>query len=222
MVRILVVEDEPMLAEALRGGLELAAMAVDVCHDGAAALELVDLNHYDCLVLDRDIPLVHGDDVCARLAERAQRPAVLMLTAAHGLQDRVDGLAIGADDYLGKPFEFPELVARLHALARRPHVAMPAVLTVGDIRLDPARHEVTRRGRFVSLSRKEFAVLQTLMREPDAVLSAETLLERAWDENANPFTQTVKVTLSALRRKLGEPWPITTVTGVGYTMRTEA
>lgn len=218
-MRVLIVEDEPLLAEALRAGLEQFSIAADVVHDGEAALVATDLTRYDSVVLDRDIPKVHGDEVCRRLAARAERPTVLMLTAAHSLQARVDGLAFGADDYLTKPFEFPELVARLHALARRPFAAQTPVLAVGDIRLDPTRHEVTRNGRFVRLTRKEFAVLEVLMREPDTVISAETLLDRAWDENANPFSHTVKVTISALRRRLGEPWPIMTVTGTGYTMR---
>lgn len=218
-VRVLIVEDEPLLAEAIRAGLELQSIAADVVGDGEAALIAVDLTGYDAVVLDRDIPVIHGDEVCRTIAERSPRPAVIMLTAAHSLQSRVDGLALGADDYLTKPFEFPELVARLHALARRPFAAQPAVLEVRDIRLDPTRHEVTRRGHFVHLTRKEFAVLEVLMRDPDAVVSAEQLLARAWDENANPFTHTVKVTISALRRKLGEPWPIRTVTGAGYTMR---
>ncbi|MDA3147188.1 response regulator transcription factor [Leucobacter sp. UCMA 4100] len=220
-MRVLIVEDEPLLAEALRAGLELESIAADIANDGEAALMAVDLVPYDVVVLDRDIPVVHGDEVCRVIAERSVRPAVIMLTAAHSLQSRVDGLAIGADDYLTKPFEFPELVARLHALARRPFSAQPTVLEVGDIRLDPTRHEVTRRGHFVHLTRKEFAVLEVLMREPEAVVSAEQLLIRAWDENANPFTNTVKVTISALRRKLGEPWPIRTLTGTGYTMRIE-
>lgn len=217
-MRVLIVEDEPLLAEAIRAGLALNAIAADVVGDGAAALVRADLNRYDVVVLDRDIPGVHGDDVCRELATRPERAAVLMLTASHALDDRVEGLAIGADDYVTKPFEFPELVARLHALARRPRSASPAVSEVGDIRLDPIRHEVTRRGRFVRLTRKEFALLAELMRDPRAVLSAEVLLERVWDENANPFTHTVKVTVSSLRRKLGEPWPIATVTGAGYTM----
>lgn len=217
-MRVLVVEDEPLLAEALRAGLEQHAIATDVAVDGEAALIATDLTRYDSVVLDRDIPKVHGDEVCRILAERDERPTILMLTAAHSLADRVDGLAIGADDYLTKPFEFPELVARLRALARRSFSARPAVLQHDDISLDPGRHQVTRRGRYVQLTRKEFAVLETLMQDPSAVLSAETLLERAWDEHANPFTHTVKVTISSLRRKLGEPWPVHTVTGAGYTM----
>lgn len=219
-MRVLIVEDEPLLAEAIRAGLELHSIAADTVGDGEEALIAVDLTHYDVVVLDRDIPVVHGDEVCRRLAERSSRPSIIMLTAAHSLQSRVDGLAIGADDYLIKPFEFPELVARLHALARRPFSAQPVVLEVDDIRLDPIHHEVTRRGHFVHLTRKEFAVLEVLMRDPHAVVSAEQLLARAWDENANPFTHSVKVIISALRRKLGEPWPIATITGVGYTMRT--
>lgn len=219
-MRVLIVEDEPLLAAALRNGLQQHAMAADVVHDGQSALTAVDLTPYDAVVLDRDIPLVHGDEVCRTIAQRAERPAILMLTAAHHLQARVEGLSIGADDYLAKPFEFPELVARLRALARRPFHARPPVLSVGGIRLDSHLHEVTRNERPVPLTRKEFAVLEVLMRDPNAVVSAEQLLERAWDENANPFTHTVKVTISSVRRKLGEPWPIATVTGAGYTMRT--
>ncbi|HXH34449.1 MAG TPA: response regulator transcription factor [Plantibacter sp.] len=218
-MRVLIVEDEPLLAEAIRAGLALQSIAADVTGDGESALIAVDLTTYNVVILDRDIPVVHGDEVCRRIAARSPRPAVIMLTAAHSLQSRVDGLAIGADDYLTKPFEFPELVARLHALARRPFAAQPAVLEVRDMRLDPIRHEVVRDGHFVLLTRKEFAVLEVLMRDPNAVVSAEQLLTRAWDENANPFTNTVKVTISALRRKLGDPWPIRTITGACYTMR---
>ncbi|HOA87292.1 MAG: response regulator transcription factor [Microbacteriaceae bacterium] len=215
-MRVLIVEDEAFLAEAIRARLELDAIAADVARDGDAALVAVATNDYDVVVLDRDIPGVHGDDVCRRLAQEPAGPAVLMLTAAAHLDDRVAGLELGADDYLGKPFEFAELLARLRALHRRQFTALPPVLQVGDLRLDPFRHEVTRAGRPVSLTPKEFAVLEQLMRAGGGVVSAETLLEKAWDENANPFTQSVKVTISTLRRKLGEPAIITTVAGIGY------
>lgn len=215
-MRVLVVEDEPYLADAIRTGLGLEAIAADVVGDGEAALAAVTVNEYDAVLLDRDIPGVHGDEVCRRLNEAAERPAILMLTAARRLHDKVDGFALGADDYLAKPFEFPELIARLRALSRRRFTALPPALEVGDVRLDPFRRVVLRSGRFVHLTRKEFAVLEVLMREPGGVVSAERLLEKAWDENANPFTNSVKVTISTLRRKLGEPWAIETVPGAGY------
>jgi len=215
-MRVLVAEDEAMLAEAIRAGLAQHAIAADLAGDGEAALAAIDVNDYDAVVLDRDLPVLHGDEVCAELAGRTHRPAILMLTAARRLEERVDGLALGADDYLLKPFEFPELVARLRALTRRSFEARPPVLRAGDVRLDPVRHEVFRGPRVVRLSRKEFAVLEVLLREPGTVRSAEYLLEKAWDEHANPFTNSVKVTISTLRRKLGEPWAIRTVPGVGY------
>ncbi|RLP77968.1 DNA-binding response regulator [Mycetocola tolaasinivorans] len=220
-MRVLLVEDEPFLAEAIAAGLSANAISVDTVADGESALTATDLTEYEVVLLDRDIPVVHGDEVCRILNERERRPAILMLTAARALTDRVDGLAIGADDYLSKPFEFPELIARVRALSRRKFQARPPVLNAGDVRLDPIRFEVTRAGRFIRLARKEFAVLEVLMREPGTVLSAEELLERAWDENANPFTNSVKVTISTLRRKLGEPWLIRTVPGVGYAIETE-
>ncbi|WP_187976278.1 response regulator transcription factor [Mycetocola sp. JXN-3] len=219
-MRVLVVEDEPFLAEAISAGLEANAIAVDVVSDGEAALFAIDITEYEVVLLDRDIPVIHGDEVCRLLNQRPERPAILMLTAARALADRVDGLAIGADDYLPKPFEFPELIARVRALSRRRFSARPPVLDAGDLRLDPIRFEVTRGGRFIRLARKEFAVLEVLMRDPGTVISAETLLERAWDENANPFTNSVKVTISTLRRKLGEPWLIRTIPGVGYAIET--
>ncbi|MCS4275294.1 two-component system response regulator VanR [Mycetocola sp. BIGb0189] len=219
-MRVLVVEDEPFLAEAISAGLEANAIAVDVVSDGEAALFAIDITEYEVVLLDRDIPVIHGDEVCRRLNQRPERPAILMLTAARALADRVDGLAIGADDYLPKPFEFPELIARVRALSRRRFSARPPVLNAGDLCLDPIRFEATRGGRFIRLARKEFAVLEVLMRDPGTVISAETLLERAWDENANPFTNSVKVTISTLRRKLGEPWLIRTVPGVGYAIET--
>lgn len=215
-VRVLVVEDEPYLAEAVRAGLVLAAIAADVVGDGDAALAAIDVNSYDVIVLDRDIPGTHGDDVCRILSARPERPAILMLTAARRMHDKVGGLELGADDYLTKPFDFPELTARIRALGRRIFTAHPPQLTAGGVTLDPFRHEVFRDGRFVRLGRKEFAVLEVLLRARGGVVSAETLLEKAWDENANPFTNSVKATMSTLRRKLGEPWLIRTEAGVGY------
>ena len=215
-MRVLIVEDENYLAEAIQARLGLEAISADVVGDGASALEAVALTDYDVVILDRDIPVIHGDEVCRRLTLDVDRPAILMLTAARMLDDKVEGLTIGADDYLSKPFQFPELFARLRALTRRRFSAAPPTLTVDDLSLSPIRREVTRAGRFVQLTRKEFAVLEVLMRDPGAVVSAERLLEKAWDENANPFTNSVKVTISTLRRKLGEPQLIETVTGVGY------
>lgn len=215
-MRVLIVEDETYLAEAIRAGLALGAIAADVVHDGDAALEAIEINDYDAIVLDRDVPGTHGDEVCAILNRSEDRPAILMLTAARRLDDKVGGFELGADDYLTKPFEFPELTARLRALGRRRFVSLPPRLEASGITLDPFRREVFRDGRFVALGRKEFSVLEVLLRARGGVISAETLLEKAWDENANPFTQSVKVTISTLRRKLGEPWAIRTVPGVGY------
>ncbi|NUU21370.1 MAG: response regulator transcription factor [Streptomycetaceae bacterium] len=215
-MRILVVEDEPLFADAVAEWLRGAAHAVDVVHDGAAALERIGVNEYDVVVLDRDLPYVHGDDVCRELVA-AQSPArVLMLTAAGGIDDRVAGLALGADDYLPKPFAFRELGARVAALGRRSRPAAPPVLARAGIRLDPHRREVYRDGRYVPLSRKEFAVLAELLRAEGGAVSAEQLLERAWDEHADPFTHTVRMAVLKLRRKLGEPAVVLTVPGVGY------
>ncbi|XVV14069.1 response regulator transcription factor [Actinoplanes sp. CA-131856] len=215
-MRILVVEDEPLLADAVAQGLRQDTHAVDVVYDGAAALERVEVNDYDVVVLDRDLPAVHGDDVCRALVERRRDTRVLMLTAAAGIDDRVTGLSLGADDYLPKPFALRELSARVIALGRRSRPAAPPILRRGGISLDPHRREVHRDGRYVPLSRKEFAVLTELLRADGSAVSAETLLEKAWDENADPFTHAVRMTILKLRRKLGDPPVVLTEPGVGY------
>lgn len=215
-VRVLVVEDHRELAETLASGLRREGLAVDVVGDGAAALEHASLHRYDVVVLDRDLPRVHGDDVCRALVERRCAARVLMLTAASTIEDRVDGLGVGADDYLPKPFAFAELVARIRALGRRAQPAVPPVLMSGDLVLDAGRRIAERGGRPLGLTPKEFAVLELLMSAEGRVVSAEELLERAWDEAADPFTNTVKVTVSRLRRKLGEPSVIETVAQAGY------
>jgi len=215
-VRVLVVEDEELLADAIAEGLRREALAVDVVYDGDAALERLGVHDYDVVVLDRDLPVVHGDDVCRAVTESGTSARVLMLTAAAEVGDRVTGLSLGADDYLPKPFAFVELVARVRALGRRARPAAPPVLERAGLRLDPARREVYRDGRFVPLSRKEFAVLEELLRADGAVVSVEQLLEKAWDEHIDPFTNVVRVTVMTLRRKLGEPQVVQTVPGVGY------
>jgi two-component system response regulator VanR len=221
-VRVLIAEDEVYLAEAVQSVLERHAMAVDVVHDGDAALRAIAVNDYDVVLLDRDLPGTHGDDVCASVTAAGDGPGVLMLTAAGRTRDKVDGFELGADDYLVKPFEFPELIARLRSLARRPRQARPPVTVRGDLRYDPFRREVYRDGRYVKLTRKEFAVLGVLLAADGGVVSAERLLEKAWDENADPFTNSVRVTISNLRRRLGEPWVIHTVPGSGYRIAAEA
>jgi DNA-binding response OmpR family regulator len=221
-VRVLIVEDEEVLAEAIARGLRREGMAVDVAGDGGVALEKAATNGYDVVVLDRDLPVVHGDDVCRTLIASspapgaAEIPRILMLTASGDLDDRVDGLTLGADDYLGKPFAFAELVARIRALSRRGSLAVKPVLEIGDVVLDPARHYVTRAGHPLPVTRKEMAVLEVLIRAGGAVVSAEQLLERVWDEHADPFTNTIRVTVMNLRRKLGDPPVIETVVGSGY------
>ncbi|HXJ66762.1 MAG TPA: response regulator transcription factor [Actinomycetota bacterium] len=215
-MRVLVVEDEELLAGAVARGLRQEGMAVDVAGDGEVALSKLDVHPYDVVVLDRDLPVVHGDDVCRAIVAGEEPPRVLMLTAAGGIEDLIGGLSIGADDYLGKPFAFPELVARVRALARRSGAARPPVLERGDLVLDPSTRRVTRGGREVELARKEFAVLEALMEADGGVVSAEQLLERVWDENVDPFTNVVRVTVMNLRRKLGEPPVIETVIGAGY------
>ncbi|MEV4415051.1 response regulator transcription factor [Catellatospora sp. NPDC049609] len=215
-MRILVVEDEPLVADAVARWLRGDAHAVDVVHDGGAALDRLGVNDYDVVVLDRDLPVVHGDDVCRSLAAGGADARVLMLTAAADVDDRVAGLALGADDYLPKPFAFAELAARVVALGRRARPAAPPVLQRAGIRLDPHRREVYRDGRYVPLSRKEFAVLAELLRADGAAVSAEQLLEKAWDEHADPFTHAIRMAVLKLRRKLGDPPVILTEPGVGY------
>ncbi|TDD34794.1 response regulator transcription factor [Actinomadura sp. KC06] len=215
-MRVLIVEDERVLADAIAEGLREEAMAVDVVYDGDDALERASYNEYDVVVLDRDLPTVHGDDVCRELVARRSPARILMLTAAGDVGDRVDGLSLGADDYLPKPFVFGELVARVRALARRSGPPVPPVLERRGIRLDPHRRRVARDGRELRLTKKEFAVLEELLRAEGGVVSAERLLERAWDENIDPFSNIVRVTMATLRRKLGQPPVIETVTGSGY------
>jgi two-component system response regulator VanR len=218
-MRVLVVEDEEILAEALQTGLRRQAMAVDVALDAEAALELLSVHAYDVVVLDRDLPGMHGDELCQLIVDHPSC-RVLMLTAARQLGDRVGGLRLGADDYLTKPFEFPELAARLHALHRRSPVTRPPQLDVAGIRLDPFCREVRRDGKVIDLTRKEFAVLEILMAAAGGLVSAEDLLEKAWDVNADPFTNAVRITMSTLRAKLGQPPVIETVAGVGYRLMT--
>ena len=218
-VRVLVVEDERQLADSIAEGLRLHAMAVDVAYDGEAGLERASVNDYDVLVLDRDIPRLSGDAVCAALVQSQSQTRILMLTAATAIAQRVAGLGLGADDYLTKPFAFAELVARVQALARRARPAIPPVIERAGIRLDTHRRMVTRGERPVELSRKEFAVLEELMRADGGVVSAEQLLEKAWDEQIDPFTNVVRFTMMNVRRKLGEPPVIETVPGVGYRLK---
>lgn len=215
-MRVLVVEDYPRLAQAVATGLRREGMAVDVVFDGREALERTSLITYDVVVLDRDLPVVHGDQVCRSLVAAGYPSAVLMLTAAGTLEDRVGGLGIGADDYLCKPVQLAELVARVRALARRSRRPVPPVLVHGDLELDSARRRVSRGGRPVALGSKEFAVLEVLLGARGAVVSTEELLERAWDDAVDPFTNIVRMTVSRLRAKLGDPPVIETVIPVGY------
>jgi DNA-binding response OmpR family regulator len=215
-VRVLVVEDFEVLAQSVATGLRREGMAVDVTLDGADALDRLAYTRYDVVVLDRDLPGVHGDQICRRLAVESPTSRILMLTASGTLQDRVGGLELGADDYLSKPFDFPELVARVRALGRRSAPALPPTLTSGDLILDPNRRVATRSGRRLDLSPKEFALLECLLSSEGRVVSSEELLERVWDEAADPFTTTVKTTIRRLRTKLGQPSVITTVREAGY------
>ncbi|MFK4090312.1 response regulator transcription factor [Kribbella sp. NPDC020789] len=217
-MRVLVVEDEVYLAEAIRAGLRLEAIAADLAFDGDAALEAVTVNNYDVVVLDRDIPGPNGDQVCRQIVAQGIGCRVLMLTAAGDLDDKVAGFELGADDYLTKPFELRELIVRLRALQRRPAAVIPTVIEYAGVRLDPFRREVYRGERYVKLTRKQFAVLEVLISARGGVISAETLLEKAWDENADPFSNAVRITISAVRKRLGDPWVIHTVPGVGYRM----
>jgi len=217
-VRVLVVEDERPLADAIARGLRRHGFAVDVAYDGTSGHEMAFVTRYDVVVLDRDLPGVHGDQICADLVASGALTRVLMLTASVTVADRVDGLQIGADDYLPKPFAFDELVARVRALGRRATPPAPPVLAVADLVLDPARMVATRAGAPIDLTRKEFGVLEELLRARGAVVSSEELLERVWDANTDPFTTTVRVTVMTLRKKLGEPPLIDTVVGAGYRM----
>jgi DNA-binding response OmpR family regulator len=215
-VRVLVAEDEQVMADTIAEGLRRRAIAVDVCYDGDAALERVMVHRYDVVILDRDLPRVHGDEVCRRIVARGGETRILMLTAAAGIRDRVDGLDLGADDYLTKPFAFAELVARVSSLGRRARPALPPVLERAGIILDRPQYRAWRDGELLTLSPKEFAVLEVLMRAEGRVVTAEELLEKAWDENADPFTNAVRVAVMTLRRKLGYPPVIETVPGAGY------
>ncbi len=215
-MRVLVVEDDRELAEAIGVGLRRERMAVDLAHEGNGALEQALCTGYDVIVLDRDLPGLHGDDLCAELIRAGSRSRVLMLTAATAIGDRVDGLDRGADDYLPKPFAFAELVARIRALFRRAQPGLAPLLSHGDVLLDPARRSARRAGRVLDLGPKEFGVLEVLLAAQGRVVPAEELLERVWDEMADPFTTAVKVTVSRLRRKLGDPPVIETVAQAGY------
>jgi DNA-binding response OmpR family regulator len=215
-MRVLVVEDSRSLAEVVAEGLRDEGMAIDVAYDGLDAASKLDVNTYDVVVLDRDLPGLHGDTVCRIITEHDSPAMVLMLTASGSPAERVSGLNLGADDYLAKPFHFPELVLRVRALARRKPTARARIYDVAGIELDPLRHTATRKGRRLDLSAKEFAVLEALMRAHPSVLSTEDLLEQAWDENTDPFTNTVSVTISRLRKKLGDPPAIETIPNIGY------
>jgi DNA-binding response OmpR family regulator len=215
-MRVLVVEDHRELAATIAVGLRREGMAVDLAFDGQEALRLSERERYEVVVLDRDLPKVHGDHVCRTLVDRGGQTRVLMLTASGAIEDRVDGLSLGADDYLAKPFGFAELVARIRALARRSRPALAPVLVAGDIRFDTARRFVSRAGRRLELSAKELAVLEVLLAADGAPVSAGELLRRAWDQYAHPHSNVVKVTMLRLRRKLGEPPAIETVPHLGY------
>ncbi|MBO1753134.1 response regulator transcription factor [Actinotalea sp. BY-33] len=219
-MRVLIVEDEPDLAAAVRDGLRLEAIAADVAHDGDSALELLSINSYAVAVLDRDVPGPSGDDVARWIVDSGSRTPILMLTAADRLDDKASGFELGADDYLTKPFAMRELVLRVRALGRRAAPHTPPTLELADLRLDPFRREVFRGGRYVAVTRKQFAVLEVLMAAGGGVVSAEQLLAQAWDENADPFTNAVRITISQLRKRLGEPWLIGTVPGAGYRIET--
>jgi two-component system, OmpR family, response regulator VanR len=215
-MRVLIVEDEPYMAEAICDGLRLEAIAADIAGDGDTALELLRVNAYDIAVLDRDIPGPSGDEIAKHIIASGGGLPILMLTAADRLDDKTTGFELGADDYLTKPFELRELVLRLRALDRRRAHNRPPVREIAGLRLDPFRREVYRDGRYVALTRKQFAALEVLVAAEGGVVSAEELLERAWDRNADPFTNAVRITVSGLRKRLGEPRIIATVAGAGY------
>jgi DNA-binding response OmpR family regulator len=215
-MRVLVVEDERNLADAITRGLRREGMAVDVVYDGTAGHEAALVTRYDVLVLDRDLPGIHGDEICEAVIASGALTRVLMLTASGTVADRVEGLGLGADDYLSKPFAFEELVARVRALGRRATPVAPPVLTFADLEVDEARREAARAGRALELTRKEFGILVELVKARGAVVSSEELLERVWDANADPFTTIVRVNVMTLRKKLGEPQVIETVVGAGY------
>jgi two-component system response regulator VanR len=219
---VLIVEDEPLMAAAIRDGLRLAAIAADIAEDGDRAREMLIENDYDIAVLDRDIPGPSGDDIAREIVASGSGLPILMLTAADRLDDKESGFELGADDYLTKPFELRELVLRLRALDRRRAHHRPPVREVGGLRLDPFRREVHRDGRYVALTRKQFAVLEVLVAAEGGVVSAESLLEQAWDANADPFTNAVRITVSALRKRLGQPWVIATEPGVGYRIEVDS
>jgi len=215
-MRVLIVEDEPYMAEAIRDGLRLEAIAADIANDGVTALQLLARNDYDIAVLDRDIPGPSGDEIAAHIVAGGNGMPILMLTAADRLDDKATGFGLGADDYLTKPFDLQELVLRLRALDRRRAHSRPPMREIAGLRVDPFRREVFRDGRYVALTRKQFAVLEVLVAAEGGVVSSEDLLARAWDENADPFTNAVRITVSGLRKRLGEPWIIATVPGIGY------
>ncbi|WP_076709155.1 response regulator transcription factor [Microbacterium oleivorans] len=221
-MRVLIVEDEPLMAGAIRDGLRLEAIAADIAGDGDSALELLAVGSYDIAILDRDIPGPSGDEVARAIVQSGSGMPILMLTAADRLDDKESGFELGADDYLTKPFELRELVLRLRALDRRRASVRPPVREYGGLRVDPFRREVYRDGRYVALTRKQFAVLDVLVAAEGGVVSAESLLEQAWDANADPFTNAVRITVSALRKRLGEPWLIVTEPGVGYRVEASA
>src|SRR2546423_4780722 len=220
-MRVLRVEDEPYMADAIRDGLRLEAIAADIAGDGDSALELLSVNEYDIAVLDRDVPGPSGDEIARRIVASGSGMPILMLTAADRLGDKASGFELGADDYLTKPFELQELVLRLRALDRRRAHHRPPVRQIAGLRLDPFRREVHRDGRYVACTRKQFAVLEVLISAEGGVVSAEELLKRAWDEHADPFTNAVRITVSALRKRLGEPSIIATVPGAGYRIDTQ-
>lgn len=218
-MRVLVVEDERQLADAVARGLRREGMAVDVAYDGTEGHEKASVTPYDVVILDRDLPGMSGDDIMRELASAESNARVIMLTASGAVADRVEGLSLGADDYMAKPFAFAELIARVRALGRRSNPAAPPVLRAGDLELDSARRVVKRSGKEIDLTRKEFGVLEVLLQADGAVVSSEGLLDRVWDENADPFTTTVRVTMMTLRRKLGDPPLIETVVGSGYRIK---